>query len=69
MPTNDNFDFQDGSLHDRVDDSKIPNAWTTAASNRMKQFIARLEEIKEKRDFATSARTAWGDVPRYWTRL
>jgi len=69
VPTNDNFAFQDGSLHDRVDDTKIPAAWTVAARNRMSQFIARLEEIKEKRDFAASIRIAWGDVPHYWTRL
>ena len=45
VPTNDNFDSaKDGALHDRLDDTKIPAAWSAAAQNRMRQFISRLEE-------------------------
>ncbi len=68
-PTNDNFDFQDGALRDRIDDTKIPTAWLSAAQNKMTQFIARLEEIKRQRDYAASSRAHWGDIPTRWPRL
>ncbi|MEO8955538.1 MAG: hypothetical protein ABI465_13340 [Ktedonobacteraceae bacterium] len=69
LPTNDNFDFQDGALRDRIDDTKIPAAWLAAAQNKMTQFEARLTEIKHQRDFATSSRVHWGDIPARWPRL
>jgi hypothetical protein len=69
VPTNDNFDLQDGALHDRLDDTKIPAAWSNAAQNRMRQFMSRLEEIRQQRDYASASRVHWGDVPRYWGRL
>lgn len=68
-PTNDNFDFQDGALRDRIDDTKIPAAWLAAAKNKMQQFEARLLEIKQQRDFAASSRAQWGDIPARWPRL
>lgn len=67
VPQNDNMDFQDGSLRDKVDDSMIPKAWLALAEYKMKQFTDRLEEIKLQRDFANSSRAHWGDIPfRYW---
>ncbi|HET9919371.1 MAG TPA: hypothetical protein VFQ30_05990 [Ktedonobacteraceae bacterium] len=69
IPTNDNFDFQDGALRDRVDDTKIPLAWLQAAQNKMQQFEARLKEIKEQRDFAASSKVHWGDIAARWPRL
>jgi hypothetical protein len=69
IPTNDNFDFQDGSLHDRVDDTKIPLSWLAATKAKREQFEARLQEIKRQRDFAYGARLHWGDVPYRWSRL
>jgi hypothetical protein len=69
VPTNDNFDFQDGALRDRVDDTAIPQAWLTAAKSKMTQFEARLQEIKNQRDFAASSRVHWGDIPARWPRL
>jgi len=69
VPTNDNFDFQDGALHDRLDDSKIPLAWLTATKARTDQFEARLQEIKRQRDFAYGARIHWGEIPARWPRL
>lgn len=69
VPTNDNFDFQDGGLRDRVDDTKIPASWLAAAKNKMQQFETRLQEIKNQRDYAYSARVHWGDVPARWPRL
>ncbi len=69
IPTNDNFDFQDGGLRDRVDDTKIPLAWAAATAAKMQQFETRLLEIKQQRDFASSARVRWGDIPYRWNRL
>jgi hypothetical protein len=60
VPTNDNFDFQDGGLRDRVNDAMIGPAWMAAAKNKMTQFEARLVEIKQQRDFTSSARVHWG---------
>lgn len=69
IPTNDNFEFQDGALRDKVDDTKIPASWLAASQNKMQQFIARLEEIKHQRDFAVSSRANWGDIPARYSRL
>ena len=69
VPTNDNFDFQDGAMHDRIDDTKIPIAWLAATQARMAQFLTRLQEVKQQRDFAYGARAHWGDVPARWSRL
>ena len=69
VPTNDNFDFQDGALHDRVDDTHIPQSWLTTARYKMQQFEERLTSIKLQRDFAASARAHWGDIPVRWNRL
>jgi hypothetical protein len=69
VPQNDNFEFQDGSLRDRVDDSMIARAWRDTAKVKMDQFEARLIEIKQQRDFAASSRAHWGDIPVHWNRL
>lgn len=69
VPTNDNFDFQDGALRDKVDDTKIPLAWISAARNKMVQFEARLTQIRQQRDFATSAKVNWGQIPSRYNWL
>jgi len=69
IPTQDGFSWQDGGLRDHVDDSMIPRAWAASAKNKMDQFIQRLEQIKEQRDFSASARAHWGEIPRLWNRL
>jgi hypothetical protein len=69
VPTNDNFEFQDGGLRDHVDDTAIPTSWAIASKNKMDQFLARLEEIKRQRDFASSARVHWGDIAWRYERL
>jgi hypothetical protein len=69
VPTNDNFDFQDGALHDRLDDTRIPTAWAAAARNRMDQFLTRLQEVKQQRDYASASRVNWGEIPHFWGRL
>ncbi len=69
VPTNDNFDFQDGALHDRLDDTHIPTSWLATAQVRHAQFESRLLEIKQQRDFAYGTSLHWGDVPVRWPRL
>ncbi len=69
VPTNDNFEFQDGGLRDHVDDTKIPQSWAAAAKNKMDQFLSRLEEIKRQRDYASSSRVHWGDISYHYYRL
>ncbi len=69
VPTNDNFLFQDGSVHDRLDDSMIPKNWRQAGVDMLGRFHARLEEIKRQRDAASAAIAQWGEVPRRWWRL
>jgi len=69
VPTNDNFIFQDGTVRDHVDDTRIPTAWLATAQVRHTQFETRLQEIKQQRDFASSARVHWGDIPVRWPRL
>ncbi len=69
VPTNDNFQFQDGALHDRLDDSMIPKNWRQVGVDMLGRFHSRLEEIKRQRDFANAAIAQWGDVPARWQRL
>ena len=69
VPTNDNFDFQDGGLRDRIDDTKVPEHWITVMQDKRTQFEARLTEIKQQRDFISSAHAHWGEIPRWGWRL
>ncbi|WP_376795825.1 hypothetical protein [Thermogemmatispora sp.] len=69
VPTNDNFSFQDGELHDHFDDTAIPRSWQQTIVARRAEFEARLQEIRNQRDFASAARVHWGDVPARWIRL
>jgi hypothetical protein len=68
IPTNDGFEFEDGALPDRIDDTKIPGVWLSAAQNKITQ-LARLEEIKRQRDYVASSRAHWGDISTRWPRL
>jgi hypothetical protein len=69
VPTNDNFAFQDGEVHDRLDDSMIPKNWRQVGVDMLGRFVAGLEEVKRQRDFANAAVVQWGDVPARWQRL
>ncbi|HET8841811.1 MAG TPA: hypothetical protein VFN35_10105 [Ktedonobacteraceae bacterium] len=68
-PTNDNFNFQDGEIRDRVDDTAIPKAWLAAATGRIQQFETSLKEIKAQRELSGSSRAHWGEIPGLWSRL
>ena len=69
VPTNDNFAFQDGEVHDRLDDSMISKNWRQVGVDMLGRFVAGLEEVKRQRDFANAAVVQWGDVPTRWQRL
>lgn len=69
VPTNDLFEYQDGELHDRVDEHTVPAAWLAAAGAIRAQFAARLDEIKQQRNAGVAAVARWGDVPLHWQRL
>ena len=69
VPSNDSFSFQDGGLRDHVDDSMTAGAWRDTATAKMQEFEGRLKEIKEQRDFASSARAHWGEIGRWYWRL
>ena len=60
---------EDAREDDRTGHNLCAKMWLEAAKHKMGQFMARLEEIKRQRDYATSARAHWGDVPARWPRL
>jgi hypothetical protein len=68
-PTNDNFVFQNGALRDHMDDTHISDSWRSTYQDKQQQFMNRLNEIKQQRDYASSAVAHWGELPRYSWRL
>ncbi len=67
-PTNDLFEYQDGELHDRVDEHTVPAAWLAAATAMLARFTAKLDEIKRQNNAGIAAVARWGDVPVAWQR-
>jgi hypothetical protein len=65
--TNDLFDYQDGVMRDQVHESKTPEHWLTVGTGLLKQFQARLQEVKQQRDAAYAAVAQWGAVARRWS--
>lgn len=68
VPSNDFFEYQDGELRDRVDESGVPAAWLAAASRALADFKARLEVVKRERNAGAAAIAQWGDEPLRWQR-
>ena len=68
-PTNDLFEYQDGEMRDRVDQSAIPAHWLSVGQSLMDRFKARLEEIKRQSDAVVASVARWGDKPARWDRL
>jgi hypothetical protein len=66
---NDNFEYADGHLRDRVDDTKSTTAWRTQCDTAARDFDQKLKLIKEEANAAIAASTHWGDVPLRWERL
>ena len=59
VATNDNFSFQDGFAHDRIDDTHIPTAWASAGLDRLIDFISRLQTRKDQQCQASAPRLSW----------
>lgn len=66
---NDNFEYADGHLHDRVDDTKSTVAWQTQCRQAMADYERRLALIKDESNAAGTGLSVWGDKPLRWERL
>ncbi|MGH2443735.1 MAG: hypothetical protein ACRDFX_11325, partial [Chloroflexota bacterium] len=66
---NDNFDYVDGHLRDRVDDTKSTLAWQAQCQLAMADFERQLLYIKEESNSGITGLARWGDVPLRWERL
>jgi hypothetical protein len=67
---NDNFEYADGHLRDRVDDTKSAIAWQTQCLQARSDFEKALKVIREEANTAITLGTLhWGDKPLRWERL
>lgn len=66
---NDNFDYVDGHLRDKVDDTKSTIAWQTQCQHAIADFEKLLKLVAEEANSATTRILHWGDVPLRWNTL
>lgn len=67
---NDNFEYADGHLRDRVDDHFVPIAWKAQCDRAMDDFEKALLLIKEDANSSILQSVVhWGDKPIAWERL
>lgn len=59
----DNFEFADGMLRDKVDDTKSMIAWQEQARSSRSRFTMRLNAIKQEFNAHKSGTIQWGDIP------
>lgn len=66
VPTNDLFQYQDGELRDRVDESKTPEHWQAAGQRLLAIWKDRLKQVRDQvaADYASTPQ--WGAVPSRW---
>jgi hypothetical protein len=69
VPTADNFEYVDGQFRDRVDDTKVPQAWLAIAQDMNTRFKVRLAQIQSEANAGVAAVANWGDKPIRWDRL
>ncbi len=69
VPTNDAFTYQDGAMHDRVDEHTVPRAWAAAGAAALARFEALLAAVGRERDAGLAAVAHWGAVPAHWSRI
>lgn len=69
VTTNDNFEWADGHLRDRVDDSKAPAAWRAQRDVLLQKFESELKRIREEANTGTTRMLHWGDIPLRYERL
>ena len=63
----DNFEWVDGHLRDRVDDTKSAILWQKNSYELMQAYHAALKLVKEESNAFISSRLQWGDTPLRWS--
>jgi hypothetical protein len=66
---NDNFEWVDGQLRDRIDDTKSMSAWQSHLRLLQARFDRRLKEIATRINSTALGIGIWGDKPAHWDRL
>lgn len=62
----DNFEWVDGHLRDRVDDTKSAILWQKNAYGLMEAYDHSIKLVKEESNAFISSRMQWGDTPLRW---
>ncbi len=62
----DNFEWVDGHLRDRVDDTKSAILWQKHAYGLMEAYDHTIKLVKEESNAFISSRMQWGDTPLRW---
>jgi len=65
----DNFEFADGMLRDKIDDTKSMIAWQEQSRSSRSRFTMRLNAIKAEFNAHKSGTLHWGEVPLRGDRL
>ena len=66
VPTGDLFDYQDGELRDRVNQTKVAPNWLALEKLLAREFEQRLKEVKQQRDASYADVAQWGSVSSRW---
>jgi len=62
----DNFEWVDGHLRDRVDDTKSAIIWQKQSYELMQRYDQAIKLVKEESNAFISSRMQWGDTPLRW---
>jgi len=62
----DNFEWVDGHLRDRVDDTKSAILWQKNSYELMQRYDQAIKLVKEESNAFISSRMQWGDTPLRW---
>jgi len=62
----DNFEWVDGHLRDRVDDTKSAILWQKNSYELMQRYDQAIKLVKEESNAYISSRMQWGDTPLRW---
>jgi len=62
----DNFEWVDGHLRDRVDDTKSAIAWQKHANELMLRYDTEIKRVKEESNAYITTRMQWGETPLRW---
>jgi len=62
----DNFEWVDGHLRDRIDDTKSAILWQKNSYEIMQRYDHAIKLVKEESNAFISSRMQWGDTPLRW---